>query len=242
VDLGLAGKRALVTGGTRGIGRAVALALAEAGVNVVACYRQDEQAAEHLRRDLRQAGGDHHIVKADVARAEDIDRLADLCRGLGPVDIVVHNAGIISHVPFHELSFDQWKLVLDSNLTAAYLVVQKVLDLLPAGASIINIGSRAAIAGVPLRAHYTAAKAGIVGLTRSLAKELAPRGIRVNVVAPGVIETGIVLTPEVRKRYESMIAMGRLGRPEEIAGVVMFLASDLSSFVTGETINVDGGI
>lgn len=243
MELGIAGKHALVTGGTRGIGRAIVLALAGAGVDVVTCYREDEKAAERLTRELRQTGGHHHVVKADVARAEDLDRLAEICRQLlGAVDIVVHNAGSISHVPFRELSSDQWQRVLDTNLTAAYLVVQKVLALLPDGASIINVGSRAAAAGVPLRAHYTAAKAGIVGLTRSLSKELGSRGIRVNVVAPGPVETDVVVPPEVRQRYESLIALGRLGRPAEIAGVVLFLASDLSSFITGETINVDGGI
>ena len=242
MDLDIAGKRALVTGGTRGIGRSVVLALAGAGVNVVACYRQDEEAAERLTRELSQTGGDHHVVRADVARAEDIDRLAEVCRRLGPLNIVVHNAATISHIPFDELTYDQWRRVLDTNLTSAYLVIQKVLDLLPDGASIINIGSRSAAAGAPLRAHYTAAKAGTVGLTRSLAKELAPRGIRVNVVAPGLIETGIAVPPEVRQRYESMIALGRFGRPAEVAGVVLFLASDLSSFVSGETINVDGGM
>jgi 3-oxoacyl-[acyl-carrier protein] reductase len=110
------------------------------------------------------------------------------------------------------------------------------------GGSVINVGSRVATVGIPLRAHYTAAKAGLIGLTRSLAKELGPRGIRVNLIAPGPIETEAEVPAEVRRRYQKMIALGRLGRPEDIARVVLFLGSDLAAFVNGETINVDGGI
>jgi 3-oxoacyl-[acyl-carrier protein] reductase len=137
---------------------------------------------------------------------------------------------------------------MDTSLTAGYLVVQEALPLLSAGSSVVFIGSRVATVGIPLRGHYTAAKAGLVGLARSLAKEFGSRGIRVNVVAPGVIETeeAAKLSAEERRayeqRYKSLIALGRFGRPADIARAVLFLASDLSGYVTGETINVDGGI
>jgi 3-oxoacyl-[acyl-carrier protein] reductase len=239
----LEGKKALVTGGTRGIGRAIVTQLAAAGAEVVACSRHEDEAAQSLIREIKVTGGTHHVVQADVTRGEDIDRLVELTRDVfGSLDIVVHNAGAISHRPFGELDWAEWQHVLDANLGAAVRLTQGVLPMLSRGASITYIGSRAATIGVPLRAHYTAAKAGLIGLSRSLARELGPRGVRVNVVAPGPVDTGEPMAPEVRQRYERLIPAGRLGQPAEIAAVVVFVASDQASLINGETINVDGGI
>jgi NAD(P)-dependent dehydrogenase (short-subunit alcohol dehydrogenase family)/ribosome-associated toxin RatA of RatAB toxin-antitoxin module len=242
-QLDFSGKRILVTGGTRGIGRAIVLAFARAGASVVTCYRQESSAVGRLVEEFKNVDGQAWAVRADVTRAGDVTALIADCRThLGGLDVIVNNAGAISHVPFGELALDEWQRVLDTSLTAAYLVVQAALPLLAPGASIINVGSRVASVGVPQRAHYTAAKAGLLGLTRSLCKELGPLGYRVNVVAPGPVETEEDVPPEVKERYRRLISLGRLGRPSEIAGAVMFLASDLAAFITGETINVDGGI
>lgn len=245
MDIRMHGKNALVTGGTRGIGRGVALTLAQAGLNVVTCYRQDSEAVESLTFALKQTDGDHHLIKADVSVPKEVERLAQECRTrLGSLDVVVNNAGVISHIPFAQLPLEEWRRVLDTNLTGVYLVIQSTLPLLAEGASIVNIGSAVATKGLPLQAHYNAAKAGLIGLTRSLCKELGPRGIRVNLICPGLIETEeyVKLPPERYQHYVSLTSLGRLGRPEEIGTVVLFLAGDLSRYVTGETITVDGGI
>ncbi|WP_250562623.1 SDR family NAD(P)-dependent oxidoreductase [Sphaerisporangium fuscum] len=244
VNLDLSGKNALVTGGTRGIGRAVVRALAQAGANVTTCYRSDEEAAADLARELKEIGGDHAVVRADVSRPEDVDDLVAACRARqGGLDVLVNNAGVIGHQPLERMSLDEWHRVVTNDLTGVYLVLRGTLDLLGDGASVVTVGSAAALRGLPGRAHYTAAKSGLIGLSRTLAKELGPRGIRVNVVAPGVIDTddppGQV--SEQQRRLTSVIALGRLGRPEEVAGVVLFLASDLARYVTGETVTVDGG-
>lgn len=237
----LEGKNALVTGGARGIGRTVATTLAAAGANVLVCYRREGEATELLARELKSTPGDHHLVKADISEQTEVDALFEECgRRFGALDAVVNNAGVISHVPFGDLSPDEWRRVLDTNLTGAFLVTQGALPLLSRGGSITLIGSKAASVGVPLRSHYTATKAALVGLMRGLTKELGPLGIRVNVVAPGIIDTG-GLPAQARERYESIISLRRLGKPEEIANVVAFLASDLAAYITGETINVDGG-
>ncbi|MCA2189470.1 SDR family NAD(P)-dependent oxidoreductase [Nonomuraea cavernae] len=239
----LNGRNALVTGGARGIGRAIVLDLARAGANVVTCTRQGGEPAQTLAKELQAIGGEHHVATADVTRQEDIDALVGECeRRWGRIDIVVNNAGAISHVPFAELDAAEWHRVVDTGLTATAMVIQRALPLMGEGGSIINIGSKVATVGLPLRAHYTAAKAGLIGLTRSLTKELGERGIRVNLVAPGPIETEAGVPDEVRERYRRLIALGRMGRPEEIATVVTFLAGEQSAFVNGETINVDGGI
>lgn len=249
MQIGLDGRNAVVTGGTRGIGRGIVLALARAGANVLTCYRQEGEAAESLACELKDIGGDHHLVQADISRPEDVARLTEeATTRFGRVDVLVNNAGVISHVPFSELPLEEWDRVLRTNLTATFLVVQSLLPLLGEGSSIVNIGSRAAVAGVPLRSHYTASKAGIVGFTRSLCKELGQRGIRVNVVAPGIINTDDTETlteaqrEQYKKRYAGLMALGRFGTPDEIAGPVLFLASDLSTYVTGETIHADGGV
>jgi 3-oxoacyl-[acyl-carrier protein] reductase len=239
----------LVTGGARGIGRAIAEALAQAGADVVVSYRSAGTAVDALATRLKEIGGDHHLLQADVTNPDDVQRLADECRDrFGSLDVLVNNAAVISHVPVEELTLPEWHRVLGTSLTGAFTVIQKTLPLLGAGASIISIGSRGAHAGIPMRSHYTAAKAGLEGLTRSLAKELGGRGIRVNVIAPGIIDTRPDTTmpaerwAEVEARYSAMAALGRVGRPEEVAGVLLFLASDLSSYVTGQTICVDGGV
>ena len=238
-------KNVLVTGGTRGIGRAIVRTLAGAGANLVTCYRQDEEAAARLADELNQTGGNHHVIRADVSDPAQAAGLVAECRTrLGSLDVVVNNAAAISHVPFAELALSEWQRVIDTNLTAVAQVIQLTLPLMTRGGSIVNIGSRVATVGIPMRAHYTAAKAGLIGLSRSLCKELGPAGIRVNVVAPGVVATedAANLPAEVLARYRQITALGRLGEPEEIAGVVLFLASDLAGYVTGETIHVDGGI
>jgi 3-oxoacyl-[acyl-carrier protein] reductase len=243
MDLELTGTKTLVTGGSRGLGREIVLAFARAGADVVTCCREHSESVERLTRDLKEIGGDHHVVQADVSQSADVQRLADECRArFGHLDTVVNNAGAISHVPFAELSLDEWRRIVDTDLTSPFLVIQKVLPILAPEASVITIGSRAATEGVPLRAHYTAAKSGLIGLTRSLAKEFGPSGLRFNVVAPGPIETEYEAPAAVVDRYRQMIPLGRLGRGSEVAGVALFLASPRSGFITGETVHVDGGI
>ncbi len=247
--LGLAGRNIVVTGGTRGIGGAVSRTLADLGANLTVCYRGGTEAADALRAELAGTSGDHHVLQADVSDPEQVRALAEHARtAWGRVDVLVHNAGTITHTPFADLPLAEWNQVVDTSLTAAYTLTRELLPLVPDGGSLIYVGSRVAMVGIPLRAHYTAAKAGLVGLVRSLAKELGPRGIRANVVGPGVIETEEFarMTPEQYARtqevYRAKTALGRLGRPPEVAGVVAFLAGDLSTYVTGETIHVDGGI
>lgn len=249
MDLGLNHKKVLVTGGTRGLGRGIALGLARAGADVLTCYRQEGEAVASLVRELKQTPGDHHVIRADLVEPAEIEQLLKECRSrFGGLDGVVNNAGVISHIPYEQLELAEWRRVLDTNLTAAHLVIQGAIPLFGGSASVVNIGSRAAAVGVPLRAHYTAAKAALVGLSRSLAKELGPRGIRVNVIAPGVIETEAMdaMPAEAREKmralYAAKTALGRLGHVDEIASAVAFLISDLSRYVTGETLNVDGGI
>lgn len=245
MDLHLTGKHALVTGASRGIGRAIALAFARQGVSVAACYHTASEEVKSLAVELERYGTDSYILQTDISNRESVARLAENVRQrYGHLDILVNNAGIISHIPLAAMEFDQWQNVINTNLTSLYLVTHATQDMLVEGGSIINVGSAVASVGIPARTHYTAAKAGVVGFTRSLCKEMGPRGIRVNVIAPGVIDThqAAGLSPEQRTRYANMAALGRLGQSDDIADVALFLASDLSRFVSGTTINVDGGI
>ena len=252
MSISLDGKKVLVTGGTRGIGRAIVLTLARAGADVLTCYQRESEAVEQLTAELKELPGDHHAVRADLGTAEGVTSLIEQARTrFGSLDVVVNNAGVISHVPFDKLALEEWQRVLDVNLTAAFSVTQQALPLLGEGASVVNVGSKVATVGIPMRAHYTDSKAGLIGLSRSLCKELGPRGIRVNVVAPGIIDTSDAerLTPEEHEQMQQRLAaykqrcpLGRLGRPDEVANAVLFLASDLSTYVTGDTITVDGGL
>lgn len=248
-DLGLRGRTALVTGGTRGVGRGVVLALARAGVDVITCYRQDSAAVAALERELKDTGGNHRVIRADIADPAQIrELLAETAHTFGRLDLVVNNAAAISHVPYANLDLTEWQRIVDTNLTAVHLVIQQALPLLTAGGSVISISSKSVEVGLPLRAHYTATKAALVGLTRSLAREFGGADIRFNVLSLGMIATeALDALPEAQQqalvgRYREKTALGRLGTPEEVAGAVLWLASDLARFVTGGVIPVDGGI
>jgi 3-oxoacyl-[acyl-carrier protein] reductase len=243
--LGLNDKRVLVTGGSRGIGRVTALELARSGARVVVCHRTDTEDSASLARELKELGDGHLVVRADVTDATEVTALVAAIReSLGGLDAVVNNVGVDGHASIEDLGPDEWHRVLDANLTGHYVVTRAALPLLGEGGSVVNVGASVALRGRPGGSHYAAAKAGILGLTRSLAKELGPRGIRVNTVAPGVIATGgeEEIPPPVRQRIVGMTALGRLGAPADVAAAVLFLISDLARYITGETVNVDGGM
>ncbi len=249
MQLNVEGKKALVTGGSRGVGRGIVLELARAGLDVITCYRQESGHVESLRRELKDIGGNHHVVRADLTEPEGVSALlAEAERAFGQLDLVVNNAGAITHVPYEQLSLADWNRIVATNLTAAHLVIQGALPLLSPTASVISVGSKSSEVGIPLRSHYTATKAALRGLSRSLAKEFGHKGWRFNVLALGVIETEALWEmPEEKRatmlaRYEPKTALGRLGKPEEVAGAVLWLASDLSRYVTGSVVYVDGGI
>ncbi|GAA4612109.1 SDR family NAD(P)-dependent oxidoreductase [Actinoallomurus liliacearum] len=245
MNLGLRGKRVLVTGGSRGIGRETVLAFARAGARVVACHRTPGEAADGLARELKELGGDHRLVQADVTEPAGASALAEACREtLGGLDALVNNVGVDGRAKFGELSAQEWRRVLDANLTGTFLVTKAVLGLLADGGSIINIGASAGMRGRPESAHYGASKTAILGLTRSLARELGPRGIRVNTIAPGVIvtEPGGGPPPPVADAIRAVTALGRLGTSADVAPAVLFLASDSSQYITGATLNIDGGV
>ncbi|PZG35027.1 short-chain dehydrogenase [Spongiactinospora gelatinilytica] len=230
----LAGKRVLVTGGSRGIGAATARAFTDAGARVLACHRGAPAAMPY------------ELVTADVTREQDVAALIDRCaERLGGLDVVVNNAGVDGVRPVDKLDLAAWQEVIDANLTSAFLVTRQALGLLGEGTSVIDLGASVALRGRPASAHYTAAKAALIGLVRSLARELGPRGIRVNAVAPGVIDAGGPdggPPPHLRERLAGMTALGRLGTAEEVADAVLFLASDQSRYITGTVLNVDGGM
>ncbi|MGC5020998.1 SDR family NAD(P)-dependent oxidoreductase [Micromonospora sp. DT47] len=241
----LAGKRILITGGTRGIGRTTALACARRGARLVLCYGHDDAGADDVARELKESGGPHRVVKADVTSQAEVRRLAEVCREeLGGLDAVVNNAGVDGRAALEELTPQEWDRVVDIDLTAAFLVSQAALELLTPGGSIVTIGASAALRGRPHSAHYAAAKSALIGLTRSLAREVGGRGIRVNTIAPGVIvtESDPGPPPPVAEIIKGMTALGRLGTPEDVSGAVLFLIGDESRYVSGATLHVDGGI
>ncbi|MET8681293.1 SDR family NAD(P)-dependent oxidoreductase [Streptomyces sp. NPDC004647] len=245
MDFALKGKHVLVTGGSRGIGRATVLALAAQGASVTACYVTESEAVESLRRELNEQGAQGNLVRCDIA---DHEQAAQLCatahETYGAIDAVVNNAGVISHHSLEDLAPEEWSRILDTNLTGMYQVIRGALPYVADVASIVNISSAVAHHGMPGAAHYVASKAGVMGLTRALGKELGPRGVRVNCVASGLVETDQMkaVTEEGRARYEQMISLRRLGRPEELADVVLFLVSGAARYITGATLDVDGGI
>lgn len=246
----LTGKVALITGASSGIGRATAELFARSGASVAINYHRNESGAEAARKAVTEAGGRAVVIQADVKRAEDIKALvAQTTNELGPVDILVNNAGsLVERLKIMELTEERWDEVIDLNLKSAFLCSQAVAASMmerKTGA-IVNVSSIAGRNGGALGSiHYSTAKGGLITMTKGFAKELAPYGVRVNAVSPGVVNTPYheqFSTPEAMKVYVSGIALGRVGRPEEVAAVIAFLASDAASYLCGETIEINGGM
>ena len=241
----LSGRRALVTGGTKGIGRATALSLARGGATVAVCFLADPDAAESTARELKEYGDRHQVIRADVTHPEEVARLLTAVQdAFGGLDILVNNVGVDGVKTFEDLDHQEWKRVVSHNIDAAYLVTHAALPLLTDGASIVNVGSSVGLRGRARGVHYTTSKAALVGFTRALAKDLGERGIRVNLVAPGLTETqpGAGLPAHMVERVVELTALKRLGQPDEVAEAVAFLAGENSRYISGATINVDGGV
>ncbi|NLY76644.1 MAG: 3-oxoacyl-[acyl-carrier-protein] reductase [Tissierellia bacterium] len=243
----LSGKIALVTGGSRGIGREIAIELAKHGASIAISYVSNEEKAIEVIESIQEYSVKAMCVKADVSREEEVERLVDTVKKqLGPIDILVNNAGINMDALLIRMKTQEWDQVIDTNLKGTYLCTRLVAkDMLKKRyGKIINITSVAGVAGNIGQSNYSASKAGIIGFTKAVAKELASRNINVNAIAPGLIETDMAqaLKEEIRESLIKSVPMGRLGSPKDIANIVVFLASDKSDYITGQTINVDGGM
>jgi 3-oxoacyl-[acyl-carrier protein] reductase len=234
----LEGRTAVVTGGSRGIGKALATELAGAGATVVVGYRSGAEEAEAVAAEI---GG--RAVQADVAEAEDAQRLIDEA---GDVDILVNNAGVTRDGLLARMSDEDWQVVLNTNLGGTFNTCRAAARgmMRRRGGSIVNVSSIVGLHGNPGQTNYSASKAGIIGFTKALARELGSRGVRANVVAPGYVSTRLTneLPEELRNAMLANTPLGRFGEPEDIAGAVRFLCSDAASFVTGEVLLVDGGL
>ncbi len=239
-------KTAFVTGASRGIGRACALSLAQAGNRVVLAAR-DLAKLEELATEIRTAGAEAFVVAIDMASADSIKlAISKAAEEFGRIDILVNNAGITRDGLALRMKKDDWDAVLAANLTGAFLASQAVLHgmMKERWGRIVNISSVVAQAGNPGQANYVAAKAGLIGLTKTLAQEMASRNITVNAVAPGFIDTDMTakLSAELKENMLSHIPLRRLGKPEDIAAAVRFLASEDASYITGHVLDVNGGM
>lgn len=237
----LSGKVAFVTGGNTGIGAAISRRLAAEGAAVAVVYREERAAAERLAEELATPG---LALRCDVTEPASVETaLGQASAALGPVGVLVNNAAILRRTPFLEIGEAEWDEVVRASLYGAYHCARAVLPGMIAlgSGSIISIGSELTALGGALQSHYVAAKSGVVGLTRALAYELGPLGVRANVVAPGPTETRM-LSSELPASFVESIPLRRLGRPDDVAGAVAFLAGDDSAWVTGQVIGVNGGL
>lgn len=240
-------KTALVTGASRGIGRAIALALAARGFAVALNYAGSHDAAEAVKKEIEEAGGKAFTVQGDVSKSEDVDRIFKAVKDeFGGLDVLVNNAGINRDALLIRMKESNWDDVIATDLKSDFLTTKAAAAMMmrKRKGSIINISSVVGIMGNIGQANYAAAKAGVIGLTKACAKEMAARNIRVNAVAPGFIETAMTdgIPEKIREGMISSIPMGRMGQPEDIAKAVCFLASDDSSYITGQVLVVDGGL
>ena len=243
----LTGKTALVTGATRGIGRAIALRFAAEGANVAFTYRSRNEAAQSLMAEIEAMGVQAKGYSSDAASFEDAHAVVEDVKAVfGRIDILVNNAGITKDGLMMRMDEAQWDAVIDTNLKSAFNFIHACTPIMARqrGGSIINMSSVVGVAGNAGQCNYAASKAGLIGLSKSIAKEMGPRGIRSNCIAPGFIATDMTsaLPENVRQEWEKQIPMRRGGTPEDVAGVALFLASELSSYVTGQVISCCGGM
>lgn len=243
----LKGKTAVVTGSGRGLGKAIALKLASMGANIVLNDIEASDAIDATAEEFRSSGYNVAVTKGDVRKEEDIKEMIRIAvETFGSIDILVNNAGITRDKPLAMMSEEDWDAVLDINLKGAFLCTKAVSKVMikQRNGKIINIASVAGVMGNPGQANYSASKAGLIGLTKSTAKELAARNITCNAVAPGLIESKMteVLPDKVKESYLNSIPLKRFGTPDDVAKVVGFLASGESDYVTGQVIHIDGGL
>jgi 3-oxoacyl-[acyl-carrier protein] reductase len=242
----LDGRVALVTGASRGIGAAIARALGREGAMVAVNFRASAARAAAVVAAIEASGSKAIAVQADVADGPAVHAMVEeTAARLGPIDVLVNNAGILNAVPLAEMPEDVWDTMMATNLRSVFLCTRAVLPAMLARGrgKIINVSSQLGQKGMPHHVHYAAAKAGVIGFTRALAREVGPRGIHVNAIAPGPIETDLIgpVTDEFRREKSAIFALRRLGLPEEVAPTAVFLASDDSSYYAGQTLCPNGG-
>ena len=240
-------KTVFVTGASRGIGKEVALKYAENGYNVIINYVSDKTDVEALEKEFKEKGADSLILKADVSNPEEVQNVVDKAiEKFGKIDVLVNNAGITRDNLLMRMSEEEFDKVLEINLKGTFLVTKAVTKYMmkKRSGSIINLSSVVGVAGNAGQCNYSASKAGIIGFTKSIAKELASRNIRANAVAPGFIETDMtaVLSDSVKESIHNQIPLKRMGSAKEVAELIYFLGSEKSSYITGQVINIDGGM
>ena len=240
-------KCALITGATRGIGKQIAITLAKQGYNIALNYRKENKELENTKKEIEEIGVQVIAVKGDVANFEDCENFVkQVIERFGQIDVLVNNAGITKDMLLMRIKKEDFEQVIDTNLVGTFNVTKNVVPYMMKARSgrIINISSVVGISGNAGQTNYSASKAGIIGFTKSLAKEIASRNILVNAVAPGFIETNMtdVLKDDVKQEISKNIPLKRMGTAQDVANVVKFLASDDSSYITGQVINVDGGM
>lgn len=243
----LTGKTAVITGGSRGIGKAIALTLAASGANVVINYTSSKEAADAVVEEAKALGVSAVAVKADVSKSEEVESLVkEVLNHFDSIDILINNAGITRDNLIIRMTEEDFEKVIDTNLKGAFLCTKSVGKIMikQKSGKIINMSSVVGIIGNAGQSNYAAAKAGLIGFTKSMAKELAKRGITVNAIAPGFIETDMTaeLPEKAKEEFMRNVPLGRSGKPEDVANAVLFLSSKYSDYITGQVINIDGGM